>query len=76
VKREPVLTSASIVALVAALIAVLAAFGLPLSDDQTTAVVSLVGVVAPLVVALLSRPRVTPIADPKTDEGIPLVPLS
>lgn len=73
--REPVLTAGAVVALVTALLAVLAAFGLPLTDDQTTAVVSLISVVAPIVVALLARPKVTPLADPKTNDGTPLVPL-
>lgn len=53
-KREPILTTATITAAVSALIGVLVAFGVPLSDGQTEAILILVGVIAPLVV-ILSR---------------------
>jgi len=59
-KTEPLVTVASITAAVTAFLALLAAFGLPLSDTQQTAVLGVVAVTAPLVVALLTRPRVTP----------------
>jgi ABC-type spermidine/putrescine transport system permease subunit I len=59
-RNEPLLTVASITALVAALIAVGTAFGLSLTPDQQTAVLGLVAVVAPIVVGLVARRRVTP----------------
>lgn len=67
-KREPVLTSASITALVSAVIALLVAFGLKLNGDQQTAILGVVAIAAPLVVALVSRPRVTPVATPARGE--------
>lgn len=60
--REPVWTAGTIVALVTAAVAVAAAFGLPITDDQRTAILSLVGVLAPLAVMLLVRPNVVPVA--------------
>lgn len=60
-KTEPVVTVASITAAVAALIGVLVAFGVPLSDDQQKALLALVGVVAPLVTAVIARRKVTPV---------------
>jgi hypothetical protein len=61
VSREPVLTVASITALVAATITVLAAFGLPLTNDQTQAILGLIAVAGPLVAALIARRKVTPV---------------
>lgn len=60
-KSEPVITVASLTAFVAAVLAVLAAFGLPLTDDQQKAILGLVAVVAPVVVGVLARRFVTPV---------------
>lgn len=57
---EPLVTVASITAGVTALLGLLVAFGLDLTTDQTAAVLGVVGVVAPLVVAWFARSRVTP----------------
>lgn len=72
--REPLVTAAGITALVTALLGVLVAFGLNLSDTQTASILGVVAVVAPLVVALVVRGKVTPTADPQTNDGVPLVP--
>lgn len=58
--REPVLTAATIAALVTAVVALLKAFGVPLTNDQAVAITGVVGVVAPLVAAFVARRRVTP----------------
>jgi hypothetical protein len=59
--REPVLTAVTAGAIVAALLQLLIAFGLPISDEQTKAVLAFVGVVAPVVLAALyARSRVSP----------------
>lgn len=71
--REPLFTAAGITAGAAALIALLIAFGLDLTQDQTVAILGVVGVGAPILVALLSRSQVTPVADPKAPDGVPLV---
>lgn len=57
---EPILTTASITALVVAVIAVLVAFGIPLTQEQQTAIIALVGVVAPFVVWAIARRFTTP----------------
>lgn len=73
-RPEPLLNTATITALGSALVALLVAFGLPLNDTQETAIIGLVSVVAPLVVALVARSKVTPVTDPRTESGAPLVP--
>lgn len=60
-KREPLVTVASVTAAATALVGVLVAFGVTLSDDQRAAVLALVGVVAPFVVAVVGRRKVTPV---------------
>ncbi len=59
--NEPVITIASITAGVAAIIACLVAFGVDLSNDQTVAILAVVGVVGPLIAAFLARGKVTPV---------------
>lgn len=61
-KREPLVTVATVTGIAAAVVALVVAFGLDLTDDQQAAILGFVGVVAPLVVALVVRPRVTPVA--------------
>lgn len=56
---EPVLTTAGITAAVAAVIALIVAFGVELSEAQTTAILGVVAVIAPLVVTIARR-YVTP----------------
>jgi hypothetical protein len=63
VKREPLLTRGVIVALATALLAALVVFGVDLSGKETKAILTLVGALAPVLVALLSRPKVTPDVD-------------
>lgn len=60
-KNEPLVTVASITALVAAALALLVSFGLNLSGDQQTAILGFVAVAAPLVVAGVARSKVTPV---------------
>lgn len=72
--REPLLTRASWVALVTAVIAVAVAFGLPLSDEQQKSLIALAGVLAPVAAAVWARGQVTPVADPRDDDGQPLTP--
>jgi hypothetical protein len=62
-QREPLVTVASFTALIGAVIALLVAFGVPLTGEQQTAILGITTVVAPLVVALLVRSRVTPVDD-------------
>ncbi len=59
-KYEPLISVSSIVAAATAIIALLVAFGVPLTEDQKVAILGLVGVLAPVIVALVTRGRVTP----------------
>lgn len=76
-KTEPLITTGVIVALVAATIALLRAFGVPISEEQQEAIKALLVVLAPILVAIIARSYVTPLADPKVklDSGrtVPLV---
>jgi hypothetical protein len=65
--REPLVTAATVTALVTAVIGLVVAFGIDLSTEQQTAILGVVAVAAPLVVALFSRSKVTPVADPRTE---------
>lgn len=57
---EPAITAGSLTALVTAGLALVAAFGVPLTTEQREAILAVVAVVAPFVVAWLIRPHVTP----------------
>ena len=59
-KYEPLISISSIVAGATAVIALLVAFGVPLTEDQKVAILGLVGVLAPVIVALATRGKVTP----------------
>jgi hypothetical protein len=56
--KEPLVSVGAIVTVVTAAIGALVAFGLKLSDDQQSALLGLVAVLAPIVVALWGRARV------------------
>lgn len=59
-KNEPLVTLASITAGVTALLALLVAFGIPITQEQQVAILGVVAVAAPFVVAVAGRGRVTP----------------
>ena len=59
-KTEPLVTLASITAGATALLGLLVAFGVPLTEGQQVAVLAVVAVAAPFVVALAGRGQVTP----------------
>lgn len=59
-KTEPLITVASITALVAAIVGLVVAFGVDLSDDQQTAILGFAAVAAPLVVGFVARRKVSP----------------
>lgn len=54
-KTEPIITVAGVTSGAAAIIAVLVSFGVPLTDEQTQAVLGLVAVAAPLVVIVARK---------------------
>lgn len=55
---EPLITVGTITALVTTGLALLVAFGIPVSDDRQAAILGVIGVVAPLVVMAIGRARV------------------
>lgn len=57
--KEPLITLASITAGVTALLALLVAFGIPITQEQQVAILGVVAVVAPMVVAVIGRRFVT-----------------
>jgi Na+/proline symporter len=63
--REPILTVGMVTALVVAVLGLLAAFGLPLSQEQQQALLTVVAAGAPIVTALLTwwraRKKTTPV---------------
>jgi hypothetical protein len=83
-RPQPVITAASVTSMIKAVVSVLALLGfneasLHLSAMTTSIVAVVIGVyeLAPhILVALHVRSQVTPIADPKTGTGEPLVPAS
>lgn len=75
-ETKPVLTSTTIVAFVTAVIALFVAFGVELSNEQTAAILGLIGVVAPIVVGVYSSQKTTPLAKPEDEDGQPLVRAS
>ena len=64
-RNEPVVTAAGVSAVITAAIALLVAFGVHVTANQSAAIVGFVGVVAPLVLAVVARARVTPVAKHK-----------
>lgn len=58
-RTEPVITVGGIGAAAAAILALLVSFGIPVSDDQQNAILGVVAVLAPLVVAYVARRYVT-----------------
>jgi hypothetical protein len=51
----------------------LVAFGVHLTPDQTAAIMGVVAVAAPWVVALVGHNTTTPLANPKDEDNVPLV---
>ncbi len=76
---EPVRLGALIIGVIGAALALLVAFGVDLSADQQTAILGFAAAVIAMASAIgvgeWVRNRVTPVADPKDDEGRPLRPV-
>lgn len=63
---EPLAAVAAITSAVTAVLYLLTEFGLSINNNQQAAILGVVAVVAPLVVAFFTRPQVTPY-EPHTD---------
>lgn len=71
--REPLAVRAAIVALLAACINVAVAFGVDLTVDQVGALNTVIGLAATAALVVWSRGAVTPVDDPRSETGEPLV---
>lgn len=70
--REPLLTIGTITAGVTAVIALLVAYGINVTQEQQVAILGVVAFVAPFIVVYFSRPKVTPVDAPQTNDGFVL----
>jgi hypothetical protein len=76
VDREPVLITTALLAVVESALTLLMLFKvIDVTPEQATAILGFVAVVITLVNTLYVRGKVTPLADPKNNEGEPLVAL-
>lgn len=57
---EPAITTAGVVALVAAVLAAAVAFGAPITDDQREAILTVIATAGPIVAGVIIRGKVTP----------------
>lgn len=74
ISREPVITTASVTALIIAVCALLRAFGVPITGDEQDAITGFVGAAGVIVAGFIARGYVTPLSSPRTNTGRPLVP--
>lgn len=58
--REPITKTATVVSIVGAVIALLVAFGVSFTEEQTTAIMGVVVVLSPFVVAFIARQWTVP----------------
>lgn len=70
---SPLITTAALASITGAVIALLVAFGVHLTPDQTAAIMGVVAVAAPWVVALVGHNTTTPLSAPKDEDNVPLV---
>ncbi len=63
-KREPAITVGTISAAGAAILTLLVAFGLDITEEQQTAILGVVAAVGPIVTGLLIRRKVSPVEVP------------
>jgi len=75
-QREPVAVMTAITALLQAGITLAVAFGLSLTTEQAAALTTFVVAAGALVQVLIVRPQVTPIADPRNNQGEALIPAT
>lgn len=66
---QPVITSATVVAVITALVALLVAFGVPVTEEQKIAIIGFVAVVAPLATIFWSKRKTTTLVDPTDVDG-------
>lgn len=70
---SPIGWVATITAIVVAVIGVLVAFGVPVSNEIKVSIVALLAALSPVGVWYFTRHKTTPLADPRDDQGVELV---
>lgn len=74
--RNPLVSRAAVVAVVALGVVALRHAGIVVPADLHEALVETIAVAAPLVAAYWARRHVTPTASPRADDGTPLAPVA
>lgn len=70
--NEPVAVITAVTTLIEAIIALLPLFGVPLTVEQQAALMAVVVALAGVVSAVWTRSLVTPVANPRDNDGNPL----
>jgi len=73
-RPQPVLSTATVTALIAAILGLLVAFGVDIGADQRVAILAVIGPAAAIVTGVRSWGKVTPLSDPVSADGTRLVP--
>lgn len=77
IKKEPVMTAATITPIVLVVVRVVeSVFGVEVDAETQTALVALLVTVLPIALAYVARQRVTPVSSPFDNDGVPLVPVT
>lgn len=72
-QEHPVLSAASIATLIASIIALLVAFGVPITDEMKIGILGVVAAVVPFLVYFPQRGKTTALVNPKDNQGNELV---
>lgn len=73
--REPLLVRGAIVAAITGVLHVLVVLGaLPIDPDAETAIAGAIDLIGTAVLVVWTRGKVTPVDDPRNDDGAPLFP--
>ena len=70
--HEPLAIRGAIVAVATAVLSLIILLGVDIDTETQAAIIAAIGAVSGLVVAVWSRGKVTPVADPRDSEGYPL----
>ena len=73
-QTEPVAIIAAIVGLIEAIVALLPLFGVPLTVEQQAAIMAVIVAAGSVVSAIWARSLVTPVANPRDNDGNVLKP--
>lgn len=70
--NQPIINAAVITSVVGAFIALLTAFGIPITAEQQAAIMSLFAILAPFLVAWIANGKTTPLSNPRDATGAEL----